>query len=96
MESPGRLQVDLWGRQARTPGEGESHVGVLRAGLQGARGGQKTRAGETRVLWRALGGGSQEATALSSVGAPEASRLGELERAEGSVFKSSELSQGSG
>lgn len=42
--------MDLWGRQARTPGEGESLVGVLRAGLQGAGGGQKTRAGETRVL----------------------------------------------
>lgn len=39
--------MDLRGLQARTPGEGESHVGALRAGLQGAGGGQKTRAGET-------------------------------------------------
>lgn len=42
--------MDLRGPQARTPGEGESHVGALRAGLQGAGGGQKTRAGETDLL----------------------------------------------
>lgn len=42
--------MDLQGPQARTPGEGESHVGALRAGLQGAGGGQRTRAGQTDLL----------------------------------------------
>lgn len=69
--------------------EGESPVKTLRAGLQGARGGQKIRAGEagmqTDVLRPACwippllcqeGGGSQEATALSR--SPR-----ELERVEG-------------
>lgn len=42
MEGPGGLQVDLQGWQARTPGEGESHVGALRAGLQGAGNGRWT------------------------------------------------------
>lgn len=34
--------MDLQGWQARTPGEGESHVGALRAGLQGAGNGRWT------------------------------------------------------
>lgn len=36
-------------RSGRTPGEGESLVKALRAGLQGAGGRQKTRAGEAWV-----------------------------------------------
>lgn len=82
----------------------------LGAGLQGAGDGPKTRAGEARVRLicsnphvgsspSLLGGGSQEATALSrSPRSLQTGRAGEPAEDSGrqEVFTSSKLSQGSG